>query len=77
MSNVLNEEKQQQVIALGRLQWSLRRIEEHTGVRRETISAYLKAAGIAAVLVARADEESQPQPMSQRPIRLRQNRPMR
>jgi hypothetical protein len=47
MSNVLNEEKQQQVIALGRLQWSLRRIEEHTGVRRETVSAYLKAAGIA------------------------------
>jgi len=46
MSNVLNEEKQQQVIVLGRLGWSLRRIEEHTGVRRETISAYLKAAGI-------------------------------
>jgi transposase len=47
MSNVLNEEKQQQVIALGRLQWSVRRIEEYTGVRRETVSAYLKAAGIA------------------------------
>jgi len=47
MSNVLNEEKQQQVLVLGRLQWSLRRIEEHTGVRRETVSAYLKAAGIA------------------------------
>jgi transposase len=47
MSNVLNEEKQQQVRVLGRLQWSLRRIEEHTGVRRETVSAYLKAAGIA------------------------------
>jgi transposase len=46
MSNVLNEEKQQQVIALGRLQWSVRRIEEYTGVRRETVSAYLKAAGI-------------------------------
>jgi transposase len=46
MSNVLNEEKQQQVIALGQLQWSLRRIEEHTGIRRETVSAYLKAAGI-------------------------------
>jgi len=27
MSNVLNEEKQQQVLVLGRLQWSLRRIE--------------------------------------------------
>jgi transposase len=47
MSNVLNEEKQRQVLVLGRLQWSLRRIEEHTGVRRETVSAYLKAAGIA------------------------------
>ena len=47
MSNVLNEEKQQQVIALGRLGWSLRRIERRTGVRRETAGAYLKAAGIA------------------------------
>ena len=46
MSNVLNEEKQQQVIALGRLGWSVRRIEEYTRVRRETVSAYLKAAGI-------------------------------
>ena len=47
MSNVLNEEKQQQVIALGRLGWSLRRIERRTGVRRETAGTYLKAAGIA------------------------------
>ena len=47
MSNVLNEEKKQQVIALGRLGWSLRRIQQATGVRRETASAYLKAAGIA------------------------------
>jgi len=47
MSNVLSEEKRQQVIALGRLGWSLRRIEQETGVRRETGSAYLKAAGIA------------------------------
>ena len=46
MSNVLNEEKKQQVIALGRLGWPLRRIEEATGVRRETAGAYLKAAGI-------------------------------
>src|SRR5215469_1651493 len=46
MSNVLSEEKQQQVIALGRLGWSLRRIEQETGVRRETASAYLRAAGI-------------------------------
>ena len=47
MSNVLNESKRQQVIALGRLGWPLRRIEQETGVRRETVGAYLKAAGIA------------------------------
>jgi transposase len=47
VSNVLSEEKKQQVIALGRLGWSLRRIEQTTGVRRETASGYLKAAGIA------------------------------
>jgi hypothetical protein len=47
MSNVLNEAKKQQVIALGRLGWPLRRIEQETGVRRETAGAYLKAAGIA------------------------------
>jgi transposase len=46
MSNVLSEEKKQQVIALGKLGWSLRRIEEATGVRRETASGYLKAAGV-------------------------------
>jgi hypothetical protein len=47
MSNVLSEEKKQQVIALGRLGWTLRRIEQATGVRRETAGADLKAAGIA------------------------------
>jgi hypothetical protein len=47
MANVLADDKQQQVLALGRLGWSLRRIEDATGVRRETSSAYLKAAGIA------------------------------
>ncbi len=47
MANVLNEQKRQQVVALGRLGWPLRRIEEATGVRRETASAYLRAAGIA------------------------------
>src|ERR1700685_4846104 len=30
----------------GRLGWPLRRIEQETGVRRETAGAYLKAAGI-------------------------------
>jgi transposase len=46
VSNVLTEEKKQQVIALGRLGWSLRRIEREIGVRRETVAGYLKAAGI-------------------------------
>ena len=46
MANVLSDEKKQQVLALGRLRWSLRRIEEATGVRRETASSYLKAAGV-------------------------------
>jgi transposase len=46
MSNVLSEQEKQQVIALGRLGWSLRRIQQKTGVRRETASTYLKAAGI-------------------------------
>jgi len=47
VSNVLSEEKRQQVIALGRLGWPLRRIQQETGVRRETAGAYLRAAGIA------------------------------
>jgi transposase len=46
MSNVLSEHAKQQVIALGRLGWSLRRIQQETGVRRETASVYLRAAGI-------------------------------
>jgi transposase len=46
MANVLNNEKKQQILALGQLGWSLRRIQEATHVRRETISTYLKAAGV-------------------------------
>ena len=46
MGNVLSDEKREQVIALGRLGWPLRRIEAETGVRRETASGYLKAAGV-------------------------------
>ena len=46
MANVLDSEKQQQILALGRLGWTLRRIEQATGVRRETASHYLKQAGI-------------------------------
>jgi transposase len=47
MGNVLSKEKREQVIALGRLGWSLRRIEQATGVRRETSGGYLRVAGIA------------------------------
>jgi hypothetical protein len=47
MGNVLQSDKQQQIVALGRLGWSLRRIEQQTGIRRETASAYLRAAGMA------------------------------
>ena len=47
MTNILSDDKRQQVLALGRLGWTLRRIEQATGVRRETASAYLKAAGLA------------------------------
>jgi transposase len=47
MGNVLSKEKREQVMALGRLGWSLRRIEQATGVRRETAGDYLRSAGIA------------------------------
>src|SRR6266542_1631941 len=47
MANILGDDKKQQILALGRLGWPLRRIEHATGIRRETASAYLQAAGIA------------------------------
>jgi len=46
MGNVLGEEKREQILALGRLGWSLRRIERELSVRRETAALYLRAAGI-------------------------------
>jgi hypothetical protein len=46
MSNVLDNQKQQQICALGRLGWTLSRIQDATGIRRETVSGYLKSAGI-------------------------------
>jgi hypothetical protein len=46
VSNVLSDDEKQQVIALGRRGWSLRRIEAAVHIRRETISSYLRAAGI-------------------------------
>src|SRR3954465_5025683 len=46
MSNVLDNDTQQQIRALGRLGWTLSRIQEATGIQRETVSGYLRAAGI-------------------------------
>ena len=46
VSNVLSEEQIKQVVALGQLGWSLRRIEKATGIRRETAAGYLKSAGL-------------------------------
>jgi hypothetical protein len=46
VSNVLSEDKRQQVLALGRLGWSLRRIQAETHIRRETAAGYLRAAGM-------------------------------
>ena len=46
MDNVLAEDKRRQILALGRLGWSLRRTERATGVRRETVSQDLRAAGV-------------------------------
>jgi hypothetical protein len=61
MSNVLDNTKQQQILALGRLGWSLRRIEQALAIRRETVSGYLKAAGIAVHGRGRRSE-SKPKP---------------
>ena len=47
MTNILSDDKRREVLALGRLGWTLRRIQQATGVRRETAGAYLKAAGLA------------------------------
>ena len=63
MTNILGDDKQQQVLALGRLGWPLRRIQAATGVRRETASAYLKAAGIA-VRLPRRRRPPAPKPAS-------------
>lgn len=64
MTNILGDDTQQQVLALGRLGWPLRRIQAATGVRRETASAYLKAAGIA-VRGPRGRRLPEPKPASQ------------
>jgi transposase len=62
MANVLKDEKKQQIIALGRLGWSLRKIQETTRVRRETISAYLRGAGVKTWPPGRWRRESKAKP---------------
>ena len=42
----MDQDKQQQVLALGRLGWTLTRIGRATGVHRVTAGEYLRAAGI-------------------------------
>lgn len=44
--HVLGDTTRQQILALSRLGWTRSRIQQTTGIRRETISGYLKAAGI-------------------------------
>ena len=46
MSNILSDDRRNQVLVLGRLGWTLRRIEAATGVRRETAAKYLRAAAV-------------------------------
>ena len=67
MSNVLDESTQQQIRALGRLGWTLSRIQQVTGVRRETIGGYLKAAGIPVRRRGRPSE-SKPKPAISRKV---------
>ena len=46
MSNVLEPHKQQEILALGRLGWTLTRIARATGVHRVTVGEYLRATGL-------------------------------
>ncbi len=38
MANVLSKQKREQVLALGRLDWTLRRIEEETGIHGRVVA---------------------------------------
>src|SRR3954465_13605117 len=62
MANVLSQNRRQQVVALGRLGWSLRRIEAETGIRRETASGYLRAAGVAVRTAGGSPRALRPKP---------------
>ena len=58
MGNVLDEQKQHDVRALGRLGWTLSRIAAATGVHRVTAAGYLRAAGIPVRRRGRPREET-------------------
>jgi hypothetical protein len=51
MGNVLDDQKQHDIRALGRLGWTLSRIAAATGVHRVTVGEYLRAAVRASILV--------------------------
>jgi hypothetical protein len=61
MSNVLDDQKQQQICALGGLGWTLSRIQHTTGIRRETVSGYLESRGHSGAR-ARPPRESKAKP---------------
>jgi hypothetical protein len=67
MSNVLGDTTRQQILALGRLGWTTR-IQQTTGVRRETVSGYLKAAGIPVRGRGRPSESRAKPAISPRPV---------
>ena len=58
MSNVLSEQQKQQVLALGRMGWSLRRIERDTGIHRDTAARYLREAGVTVKKPGRPSKET-------------------
>ena len=58
MSNVLSEEEKQKILALGRMGWSLRRIERETGIYRDTAARYLREACIAVRKPGRPGKET-------------------
>jgi transposase len=67
MSNVLESHKQQEVLALGRLGWTLTRIGRATGVHRVTVGEYLRAAGISVRGRGRPGEDP-PKPTISAPV---------
>ena len=60
MGNVLSEEKKQQIVGLGRIGWSLRRIERETGIQLVTVSRNLLEAGVAVKKAGRPARNGNP-----------------